>query len=78
MSAAFSASASGDKLPILILVPRKTPIPVTHFKIGKPPSNVCLIYKPSATFDEQIVCKYLDTIIKPYMTDKEIDKIVIF
>jgi hypothetical protein len=40
------------------LVPRKTPLPDNSFMGGKPPSNVCLIYKPSATFDETVVCKY--------------------
>ncbi len=68
LSAAFSTTASGEKLPILILVPRKTPLPDNSFIGGKPPSNVYLIYKPSATFDETVVCKYLDNIVQPYMT----------
>jgi hypothetical protein len=66
ISAAFSATASGLKLPILVLVPRKTKLP--NFE---PPSNVCIIYKTSATFDQNIVCDYFETIIKPFMVAKE-------
>jgi hypothetical protein len=66
ISAAFSATASGLKLPILVLVPRKTKLP--NFEA---PSNVCIIYKTSATFDQNIVCEYFETIIKPFMVAKE-------
>jgi hypothetical protein len=72
VSAAFTATASGIKLPILVLIPRKTPLP--NFQ---PPPNVCIIYKQSATFDQHVICQYLDTIIKPYMISKDFDKLAI-
>jgi hypothetical protein len=74
LSAAFSTTASGEKLLILILVPRKTPLPDNSFIGGKSPTNVYLIYKPSATFDETVVCKYLDNIVQPYKTGNQIKK----
>jgi hypothetical protein len=72
ISAAFTATASGIKLPILILVPRKTPLP--NFDV---PPNCCVIYKPSATFDENIICEFLEIVIKPYMSSNHLEKCAI-
>ena len=46
ISVAFCASLSGMKLPALMLVPRKTPLPNLT-----PPANVLVVYRSSATFD---------------------------
>jgi hypothetical protein len=66
ISAAFSATASGLKRPILVLVPHKTKLP--NFE---PLSNVCIIYKTSPTFDQNKVCEYFESIINTYMVAKE-------
>lgn len=58
MSAAFTAAADGTKLPILILVPRATDLP--DFE---PPSNVIVIYKTGATFNEDVICEYLEKVL---------------
>ncbi|CAF0945799.1 unnamed protein product [Brachionus calyciflorus] len=58
ISAAFTASSAGEKLPIFILVPRKTDLPNYT-----PPENVVIVYKESATFDENTVCSYLRKIL---------------
>lgn len=58
MSAAFTASADGSKLPILILVPRASDLPDYT-----PPDNVIVIYKTGATFNEDVVCEYLDKVL---------------
>lgn len=50
ISAAFTASAAGDKLPIFIIVPRKTDLPNYT-----PPDNVLVVYKDGATFDKNIL-----------------------
>ena len=55
MSCAFTASASGEKLPILILVPRKFPL-----KNFTPPNNVIVHYqRGKTTFDSEVI-KILD------------------
>jgi hypothetical protein len=70
LSAAFGATASGIKLPILVLVPRKTDLP--NFI---PPSNVKLIYKSNSTFNEEIIEYYLNTIISEYKNQKNVDQV---
>ena len=44
------ATASGIKLPLFIVLPRKTPL-----KDFTPPENVILAYKPSGTFDSPLL-----------------------
>ena len=56
MSAAFTAS--GSKLPIVVLVPRKTEIPDYV-----PPDNVLLIYKTAATFNDDVLVEYLERVM---------------
>ena len=50
ISAAFCASADGRKLPVLLIIPRKTDIPDFN-----PPENVVLHYKTSATLSEDVI-----------------------
>ncbi|CAF1111235.1 unnamed protein product [Brachionus calyciflorus] len=50
ISAAFTATAAGEELPILVLVPRSTELPDYE-----PPENVVIIYKTLATFNEDIL-----------------------
>ena len=58
MSAAFTASASGEKLPIFIIIPRLTDMPDYT-----PPDNVIIQYKTGGTFNDDVVCPYLDMIL---------------
>ena len=62
LSAAFTATASGTKLPIMILVPRKTCLPDYT-----PPDNVRLVYKTGATFDQNVICDFLTTVVGEHM-----------
>lgn len=52
MSVLFSASAAGQKLKPIILLPRKNPLP--NFT---PPDNVHLVYQTSQNFNETIICE---------------------
>ncbi|RNA17277.1 pogo transposable element with KRAB domain-like [Brachionus plicatilis] len=70
LSAAFTASASGEKLPIYIVVPRKTDLP--NFKV---PDNVVVHYKSGATFDTDLLCEYITKILIPYKLINTIDEI---
>ena len=58
ISAAFTASADGTKLQIYIVIPRARP-----FKDYIPPSNVFINYKTGGTFNEDIICDYLDRVM---------------
>ncbi len=63
LSAAFCSSSNGKKLPVLIIVPRKTDLP--NFQ---PPDNVVIIYKSSATFDATTLSDgFLDRILVPHI-----------
>lgn len=57
LSAAFSATAAGNKLPILTVIPRKTNL--ANFQ---KPNNVELVYKTGGTFNEDVIFTYLTTI----------------
>jgi hypothetical protein len=68
MSAAFCASASGKKLPVLIVVPRLTDLPNYT-----PPENVVVHYKASATFDDVVIKnQFLDRVFIPHVQRKNI------
>ncbi|CAF0993273.1 unnamed protein product [Brachionus calyciflorus] len=58
ISAAFTASGRWDKTSDSILIPRSTSLP-SYLT----PSNVRIIYKTAATFDESTICQYLETIM---------------
>ncbi|CAF1139002.1 unnamed protein product, partial [Brachionus calyciflorus] len=66
LSIAFCASANGTKLPLVILVPRKTP-----FKDFDPPANVVLVYKPSSTFDaETFKTHFVQRVFLPHILQR--------
>lgn len=73
LSAAFSATASGIKLPVLIIIPRKSALPNYE-----PPSNVKLIYKTNATFNEEIIEKYVKEILNEYKNNKNLNQLRLF
>ncbi|CAF1085979.1 unnamed protein product [Brachionus calyciflorus] len=70
ISAAFTASAAGDKLPIFILVPRKTDMPNYT-----PPDNVLIVYKDGATFDENTICSFTRKVLATHKELKDLPKI---
>ncbi len=74
MSAAFCASADGHKLPVLIIVPRKTDIPSFT-----PPENVIVHYKSSTTFDEQVLTnEFFGRIFEPHTKRYDIEPSYLF
>jgi hypothetical protein len=60
ISAAFSATASGQKLSILLVVPRVKP----DFT---PLDDVIVVYKTGGTFNDDRICKYIDSVVSVYM-----------
>ncbi|CAF1117869.1 unnamed protein product [Brachionus calyciflorus] len=63
VSIAFCATANGEKLPALIMVPRQTPL--NDFVA---PANVIVVYKNSATFDGIAIRDYfLKRVLFPHM-----------
>ncbi|RNA01128.1 pogo transposable element with KRAB domain-like, partial [Brachionus plicatilis] len=58
ISAAFTASACGLKLPILLILPR-----CKELENYIPPDNIRIIYKTTATFTEETISDYLETIM---------------
>jgi hypothetical protein len=58
LSAAFTACADGQKLPIYIVIPRATPLPDYT-----PPDNVIVAYKTGGTFNDDVICDYLSQIM---------------
>ena len=58
ISAAFSATASGHKLPILLVVPRVKELP--DFT---PADDVIVVYKTGGTFNDDIICKYVESVV---------------
>ena len=83
MSACFSANAFGEKCPIYVLIPRKDELPGYI-----PPQNVIIMYKQSATFNEDVEVDFLDKVFNEkegsvlfldsarcHLTDKVNDKL---
>ncbi|CAF1148323.1 unnamed protein product, partial [Brachionus calyciflorus] len=58
ISAIYTASADGEKLPIFLLVPR-----TKDLENYEPPYNVKLIYKTGGTFNDDTICDYLLAIL---------------
>ncbi|CAF1058245.1 unnamed protein product [Brachionus calyciflorus] len=73
VSALFTATASGEKLPIYIIVPRKNDL--ANYT---PPRNVIVEYKIGATFDETIIQDYIKKVLVPYRLINSLDEIVLF
>ncbi|CAF1093596.1 unnamed protein product [Brachionus calyciflorus] len=61
LSAAFTGAADGTKLPIFVIVPRKTPL-----KEFQPISLTALHYSSSCSFDETTIILYIDRVVIPY------------
>ena len=59
-------SASGFKFPLVIVVPRKTPM-----KNFRAPDNTIVVYKPSGTFDSSLIA---ESFLKAEILRKNYDK----
>jgi hypothetical protein len=62
ISAAFGASATGQKLPIFMLIPRSTPLKNEDGSNYVPPANVILGYKPNGIITQDHVTDYFEII----------------
>ncbi len=72
MSAAFTAVASGYKLPIFTIIPRKNELNgVKTFE------QITIEYKTKSTFDDEIIVCYLNRIIIPYKLRRGFDKVLL-
>ncbi|RNA01384.1 pogo transposable element with KRAB domain isoform X2, partial [Brachionus plicatilis] len=58
ISAAFTASACGNKFPIYLIIPR-----TNELENYTPPANIRILYKSTTTFNEDTICEYLETIM---------------
>ena len=72
VSFAACANAAGDKLPLMVLLPRKTKL-----KDFTPPSNVVVVYDTKATFDSYMVCTWFDRVLAPHTLSRGITKSVL-
>lgn len=74
ISLAFTAAANGKKLPLLIILSRKTPL-----KSFICPDNVRIIYKQrSKTLNSQIIKDFFfDKILRPYMLNHNRRKLIL-
>ena len=69
ISIAFSATASGNKLKPVILIPRKKPL-----KDFIPPDNVLVVYGRSENFNHCIIREYfVNRVLRPYKISQGID-----
>jgi hypothetical protein len=57
----FSSTASGLKLPIFLIVPRKTDL-----LDYEPPEECILKYKTGETFNDDFILEYIDSVLIPY------------
>jgi hypothetical protein len=75
ISCAFCASASGKKLPVLILVPRKKPL-----KNFTPPENVIIVYSGSKKSFNQDTIKdsFIQRILSPEVLRQNHKKSVLY
>ena len=62
ISVAFGASATGQKLPIFMILPRSTPLVNEDGSVYEPPQNVLIRYKPCGTFNQDVIIDYFKTI----------------
>ncbi|CAF1021370.1 unnamed protein product [Brachionus calyciflorus] len=58
ISAIYTGSSDGEKLPFFLLVPR-----TKEFENYDPPSNIRIIYKTVGIFNEDTICDYYATIM---------------
>jgi len=71
LSVAFTAAADGTKLPLLAIIPRKTPLQ------GLSDLDIVCEYKSSSTFDDEMILKYIQRIVLPYKLNKGLNKVVL-
>lgn len=71
VSAMFTASAAGTKLPIYIILPRKE----LNFTL---PDNVVVMYKTGGTVNDDVICDYLNRIVHSYISTADISDPVLF
>jgi len=72
LSTAFTASASGSKLPIYTIIPRMTPIP----EIYDIP-QILAKYKKTSIFDSETVVDYLEKVVLLYKNHHNLDRILL-
>ena len=70
LSAGFSATASGVKLATIIVVPRKKELPDYT-----PPDDIVLIYKTGGTFNDDVICTYIEKVVQSYMDSANLSKV---
>ena len=67
ISVCFTASASGTKLPALVLIPRKKPL-----KNFTAPNNLVVVYGTNGTFNESVVCEhFVPNVLVSYKNEKK-------
>ena len=70
---AFCASANGEKLPPVIIIPRKMPL-----KNYQAPDNVVLVYKTKATFNTSVLeDDFIDRVVIPHKLKNKLNNVVI-
>lgn len=72
LSAAFTASADGCKLPVFAIVPR-----VTRIEAIDALPDVTAEYKTSSTFDDEMIIKYLSRVVISYMTRRNFSTVLL-
>lgn len=72
LSSAFTAAANGHKLPIFSIIPRVNSIPELE-RI----ENIYFSYNRLSTFNDEMILKYLEQIILPYMQSKSYDNVLL-
>lgn len=72
LSTAWSASASGIKLPIYALIPKVTRVPDLHEV-----PNLIVKYKSSSTFDAEAVIDWITQVVIPYKEQRKLDRILL-
>ena len=71
ISVCFTASASGTKLPVLVLIPRKKPL-----KNFTAPNNLVVVYGTNGTFNESLVCEYyVPNVLVSYKNEKKMSNL---
>ena len=69
LSAAFSATASGHKLPTLLVVPCAKNLYS---------NNIQLVFKTGSTFNDEIMVKFLTSVVQSYMETNGLNRILLF
>ncbi|RNA04042.1 Pogo transposable element with, partial [Brachionus plicatilis] len=70
MSLAVSSAANGNKLPIYVIIPRRTELPEYDS-----PENVAIAYKTGATFNDDMIIDYVRRVVLSYKNHCGFEKI---